>query len=169
MKVIFTILFLLIGFSLRCQTNKINQLTKAELDVYKTLLAEKPNEIVVIDETKVGLFGEIKNGGLKEILKGLQNDTFDSFVKINSTPPFIDDNFKADFNFQVINKVEFEKTLKPSNHYVFSRVGFSHDGKQAAVIFNQVCSALCGKGSYILLTNNDKGWEITEESISWKS
>ncbi len=157
------------GFGLSCGTAQSKQLTMQELEVYRILLTDKPKEIVVIDETIVGVFGEIESGGLKEILKGLQNDTFEDFVKANSTLPIIDDNLKTAFKYHITTKIDFEKEKKPSRYYLFSRVGFSNNGKQAVVIFNQACLALCGKGSYILLNKTNGVWEIAEESITWKS
>ncbi len=79
--IITTLIIIFIGINLCCQTKKTNQLTTQELEVYKTILGDKPKEIVVIDESTVGVFGEISTGGLKKILSGLQNDTFDNFVK----------------------------------------------------------------------------------------
>ena len=171
MKAIFTILIsLLIGISLSCQTNENNQLTTQELEVYKTILGDRPKEIVVIDESGVGVFGEISTGGLKEILSGLQNDTFDNFVKINITPTSIADSVQTSFDYPLMTKVDFEKkNLAFSSHYVFSRVGFSSNGKQAVVMFADVKNPLGAKGTYFLLMKKDGFWEIEQESEIWRS
>ena len=148
-----------------CQTKETNQPTAQELEIYKTILGEKPKELVVIDESRVGIFGEISTGKLKEILSGLQNDTFDNFVKTNASPPSIADSVQSTFDYPLINKVDFEKkNLKPSRYYVFSRVGFSNDGKQAVVMFVDECSPLCAKGAYFLLKDKNGFWEIEKES-----
>jgi hypothetical protein len=171
MKAIITILiFLLIGVSLSCQTNRNNQLTIQELEVYKTILGKKPKEIVVIDELLVGVFGEISTGGLKKILRGLQNDTFDNFLRINSVPTKIERDFQTVFDYPLITKADFEKKdVKPAGYYVFSRVGFSNDGKQAVVMFIDVRNPLGIKGAYFLLADKNGFWGITEESESWRS
>ena len=171
MKALFTILvFLLIGTSLSCQTNEINQLTTQELEVYKFILGEKPKENVVIDESLVGVFGEISTGGLKEILTGLQDDTFDNFAKINATPLSITDSVQTNFDYTIMTKADFEKkNLALSSYYVFSRVGFSNNGKQAVVIFVDVRNPLGVKGTYFLLANKNGFWEIEKESESWRS
>ncbi len=171
MKIQFTILIsLFIIFCSTCQTKQLNQLTAQELEVYKTILGNKPKEIIVINESLVGVFGEISTGKLKEILEGLQSDTFDNFAKVNSTPTNIEDSTQATFNYPLVNKVDFErKNLDSSRHYVFSRVGFSNDGKQAVVIFVDVCEPFCTKGNYFLLVNKNGNWQVVEESDSWKS
>ncbi|HLM01400.1 MAG TPA: hypothetical protein VK400_10140 [Pyrinomonadaceae bacterium] len=166
MKILFAILiFLLIGVS--CQTKQINQLTKQELEVYKSILGEKPKEIVVIDESRVGVFGEISTGGLKKILTGLQSDTFENFVKMNATQTEINDKVRSSFDYPLIIRKDFEE--KNIGHYVFSRVGFSKDGKQAVVMFMDIRNPLGMKGAYFLLENKNGIWEITQESESWKS
>ncbi len=88
--------------------NKNNRLTTQELEVYKTIFGEKPKEIVVIDESTVGIFGEISAGGLKKILSGLQNDTFDNFVKMNATPSSIAGSVQPTFDYPLMSKAEFE-------------------------------------------------------------
>jgi len=171
MKAIFIILiFLLIGIGWSCQTNETNQLTTQELEVYKFILGEKPKEIVVIDESTVGIFGEISTGGLKEILSGLQNDAFDSFVKINATSSSIADSVQTSFDYPLMTKADFEKkNLALSSHYVFSRVGFSSNEKQAVVMFADVSNPLGAKGTYFLLTKKSGFWEIEQESEIWRS
>jgi hypothetical protein len=171
MKALFaTIILVLIGVSLSCQKPETNQLTSQELKIYKTILGDKPKEIVVIDESMVGVFGEISTGKLKEILKGLQNDTSDNFAKANSKAINVENGFTAPFDYEMLSKTEFEKkNLNLSRYYVFSRVGFSDDGKQAVVMFNYVCTALCSDGAYYLLQNNGENWEIVQKSESWKS
>ena len=171
MKLLFAILiFFFIWIGLSCQAEQTNQLTKQELEVYKSILGEKPKEIVVIDESMVGVFGEISEGGLKEILRGLQNDTFDNFVKINANPSSITDGIQTSFDYPLMTNVSFEKkNLTLSSHYVFSRVGFSNDGKQAVVMFADVSNPLGAKGTYFLLTKKSKFWEIEQESEIWRS
>ncbi len=133
-------------------------------------MGEKPRENIVIDESRIGVFGEIDNGRLKDILKGLQNDTFNNFVKVNSIPINLEDGTTSPFDFPIFNKTDFEKkNLKSNRYYVFSRVGFSDDGKQAVVIFVDVCEPLCTKGNYFLLVNKNGNWQVVEESDSWKS
>lgn len=170
-QIVITILiFFLVGIGLSCQTDKTSQLTAQELKIYKIILGEKPKEIVVINESMVGVFGEISTGELKEILEGLQNDTFDNFAKVNSTPTIVKNSTQAAFDYPLVTKVDFErKNLDSSRYYVFSRVGFSNDGKQAVVMFVDVCNPLCSKGNYFLLSNKNGFWEISQESESWKS
>ena len=170
MKVLFTIVILVVTFVSSCQKNETNQLNTQELEIYKLILGEKPKEIVVIDETRVGVFGEINTGALKEILKGLQNDTFDNFAKVNSNPTNIDNTSNASFDYPILNKNEFEKkNLNLDRYYVFSRVGFSNHRKQAVVMFTFVCNALCSDRAYYLLEKKNDNWEIIQKSESWKS
>ena len=160
----------MVEISLSCQRDKTNQLTTQELKIYKIILGEKPKEIVVINESMVGVFGEISTGKLKEILEGLQNDTFDNFAKVNSTPTIIKDSTQATFDYPLVNKVDFErKNLDSSRYYVFSRVGFSNDRKQAVVIFVDNRSPLGANGTYFLLANKNGIWEIVQESEMWRS
>lgn len=171
MKTLFTtIILMLIGIGLSCQKNYANQLTAQELKIYKTILGDKPKEVVVIDESIVGVFGEISTGGLKEILKGLQDDTFNNLAKINSNPTIVETGFEGAFDYPILSRAEFEKKkLNPGRYYVFSRIGFSNDGRQAVVMFIEVCDLLCGKGTYFLLKNNNGFWEIEKESEAWRS
>lgn len=171
MKIVFTVLiFLLVTILLSCQKSVSNQLTKQELEVYKTILGDKPKEIVVIDVKSVGVFGEIETGGLKEILVGLQNDTFDNFVKVNSVPPKIEGDIQANFNYPLVNGIDFNNdNLEHVRYYVFSRAGFSRDGRQAVVMFNSACLPLCGRGAYYLLEYKNEVWEVMQESEFYRS
>lgn len=156
--------------SLACQTDKNIHLANEEAQIYKTLLANKPRQIVVNDETKIGMFGEIENGGLKEILTGLRNDTFESLAKRNLNSSEFHFASIEGFDYQILNRTEFDKFQeKPSRYYVFSRVGFSKDGKQAVVMFIQACDLLCSKGAYYLLSKENGTWLIDEESEMWRS
>lgn len=99
-----------------CQTNEtnqsndeINQLSKEELEIYNFFLKDKPKEIVVIDGSIIGGFGEIETGALKEILKGLQDDTFDNLVKMNAVPTKIKDYSTSNFDYTILDREEFEK------------------------------------------------------------
>jgi hypothetical protein len=164
------LIFFLFGIGLSCQTDKTTQLTAQELKIYKIILGEKPKEIVVIDESMVGVFGEISTGKLKEILEGLQDDTFDNFANVNSTTISIGDSTQTTFDYPLVSKVDFErKNLQLNRYYVFSRVGFSNDGKQAVVIFVDNRNPLGAKGAYFLLVNKNGIWEIIQESESWRS
>jgi hypothetical protein len=170
MKKNFIISILLFGIGLGCRTNEASQLIEQELAVYKTILKEKPKELVVIDESRVGVFGEISTGGLKGILKGLQDDTFENFAMVNKTQTGIDDKVRSGFDFPLMSKTEFEgKDLKQGGYYVFSRVGFSNDGKQAVVMFIDIGNPLGIKGTYFFLENKTGIREITQESESWRS
>jgi hypothetical protein len=170
-KVILTTLIIIFGgVSLCCQTRETNQLTTQELEVYKTILGEKPKETVVIDVSGVGIYGEISTDGLKKILSGLQNDTFDNFAKVNANSLSITNIVQTSFDYPLINKVDIEKNnLRLSGYYVFSRVGFSNDEKQAVVMFADVRSPLGAKGIYFLLTKKRGFWEIQQESEIWRS
>ncbi|MDQ3798840.1 MAG: hypothetical protein M3384_05275 [Acidobacteriota bacterium] len=171
MKVIFTILvFLSLAIGLSCQTRETNRLTTQEFEIYKTILGDRPKETVVINESMAGIFGEIAAGGLKQILSELQNDTFDNFIKMNASRTKIEGNLQTGFEYPITTKADFEKkNLKPSGYYAFSRVGFSDDGRQAVLIFIDVCEPLCSKGKYFLLANKNGFWEIAQESESWRS
>jgi hypothetical protein len=167
MKVLLAILiFLLICVGANCKTTIDARINHKELEVYKTLLGDKPKEIVVIQSGSfLEVFG-IDRDALKEILKELRNDTFDNFVKLNSVPPKIEDDVKANFNYPLVNGIDFNKdNLEHTRYYVFSRVGFSRDGKQAVVRFSHVCHPLCSKGAYYLLENKNGVWEIVQESV----
>lgn len=171
MKVILTTLIVIfVGLSLCCQTKEINQLTEQEYAVYMTVLSEKPENFIVIDVTPVDVFGEVSTGYLKELFKELHNETFDNFVMRNKKSPTIEKNFPIKNGYPIIGKDDFNKEHSEfSRHYVFSRVGFSEDGKQALVLFSDNCNPLCGKGAYYFLTNRDGVWKIEKESETWRS
>jgi hypothetical protein len=171
MKVKFAIIiFLMVGVSLSCQINEDNYLSVQEIKVYKKLLNGKPKMMVVIDESRVGIFGEISTGGLKEILKGLQDYTFKNLAKRNSNPTEIDFTINSNFDYQILSREELTKNEeKLYRYYVFSRVGFSSNGSQAIVMFTEVCEPLCSKGAYYLLSKKNGVWEIEEKSESWRS
>ncbi|MEK7722947.1 MAG: hypothetical protein AAB336_01235 [Acidobacteriota bacterium] len=170
MKVLRLILILfVVGICLSCQTNSTNEAIE-ELEVYKILLTNKPKEIVVINQTIVGVFGEIETGGLKHILKGLQDDTFESLAKRNLSSTDITFHSNLGFDYQILSQKDFEtKKEKLIRYYLFSRVGFSNDGKQAVVRFDEVCHPLCSKGAYYLLSKKKGFWQVEEESEYWRS
>jgi len=171
MKVILiTLITLFAGLNLSCQTKEINLITEQEYAVYIAVLAEKTENFIVVDVTLVDVFGEVSTGYLKEVFKELHNETFDNFVLKNKKSPTIETNFPTKNGYPVINKDDFNKNHSESGrYYAFSRVGFSKDGKQALVLFSDVCNALCGKGAYYLLTNRDGVWKIEKESETWRS
>lgn len=160
----------LVGICSNCQETQTNQLTEQELKIYKTVLGNKSKEVVVIDESRVDVFGEIGTGGLMKIFPALQKDTFDNFAQINSKPTKMEDIVAPDFEYLISNRTEFEKHAnKVSRYFVFSRVGFSNDGMQAVVMFSFDCVPLCSEGAYYLLINSNEKWEIVQKSDSWKS
>ncbi|CAN5623256.1 hypothetical protein BH24ACI2_BH24ACI2_15560 [soil metagenome] len=170
-KILFTTLItIFVGISLGCQTTETNHLTKQEYAVYMTVLSEKPENFVVVDETMVDIFGEVSTGYLKELFKELHIETFDNFVLKNKKSSTIEKSFPTKNGYPIISKDDFNKKhSESSRYYVFSRVGFSEDGKQALVLFSDACSPLCGKGVYYLLTNRNGVWEIEKESETWRS
>lgn len=166
MKIIFTILvFFIIVIGLNCKTEIDTRINQKELEIYKLLLGDKPKELVVIrSDSGFEALGVTKDA-FKEILKGLQSDTFDDFVKVNSVPPKLEDDVRANFNYPIVNETDFNNdNLEQVRYYVFSRVGFSRNGKQALVRFSDVCHPLCGRGAYYLLENKNGSWEIVQES-----
>ncbi len=171
MKIIFTALIIIfVGVSLCCQTKETNQLTEQEYAVYMTVLREKPENFIVVDETTVDKYGEVSTGYLKELFKELHIETFDNFVLKNKKSSTIEKNFPTKNGYPIISKDTFNKKHSESGrYYVFSRVGFSEDGKQALVLFSDACSPLCGKGAYYLLANRDGVWKIEKEEETWCS
>lgn len=164
------LIFLLAVSVFGCRENENARLSKQELDVFKVLLSEKTKRMVVVDSSSVNRFGEIDTGGLKKILNGLREDTFDNFVNVNSISTSIENDVRADFDYPLVSGAEFEKMDKSlDGYYLFSRVGFANDGTQAVVIFINVPNPLGIKGAYYLLTNKNGLWIVEEQSEPWRS
>jgi hypothetical protein len=63
---------------------------------------------------------------------------------------------------------DMEKLFEHYPYYRFSRIGFSHDDKEALVYADYMCG-LCGGGNYYWLRNVDGKWEIIDELGTWVS
>lgn len=97
---------------------------------------------IVVDETIVGHFGELVDDNLRKNMPGLRADTFTDFVWKNRKPirpisiPYEDE-------IAVIDRETLEKQYPNADRFpIFSRVGFSQDGRQALVYYIDSCAAL---------------------------
>jgi hypothetical protein len=51
----------------------------------------------------------------------------------------------------------------------FSRVGYSDDGREAAVAVSYSCGQLCGRGSIVVLEKRDGVWRVRSSRMNWVS
>lgn len=171
-RTVFLLLIILtIGFGTNCEQKISAELATQELEVYRLLLTDKPKELVVIDKSSIADTLGIDNyKSTKHIFKKLQKDTFDNFLNINKVSPNIEEGFRLSSENLVISSTKFESLKsKPDRYFRFSRVGFSNDGKQAIVWFNESCEPLCMKAGFYLLNYKNGSWEIVEESEKLRS
>lgn len=176
---ILNLIFALLSLSLSCGNSNFSEsensidepfdIIREEYNVFNTLLqGEERENYVVLNEPPDEKFG-INAEFFKELFDDIQTDTLSNFVERNriylmiNKPPF-------DFEFLVVNGKEFKNKLKEeSQYYEFSRVGFSKDGKQALVYFANICSPLCGNGTYFFLKKEGIIWKVAKESAVWVS
>jgi hypothetical protein len=171
MKIIGAVLVLmLIGLALCCQTKENNQLTEQEYAVYLTVVGDRPKNFIVVHEDVDDVFGAFSSGKVPELVPGILPETIDDYVVKNPTPLTIAEDFPFKDGFKVIRREEVRKYISEYDRfYSVSRVGFSKNGKQAFVLFNDVCSPLCGEGAFYLLTKNTGLWIIEKKSERCKS
>jgi hypothetical protein len=168
--IIVALMLILIGLALSCQTKENNQLTEQEYAVYLTVVGDRPKNFIVVHEDVDDVFGAFSSGKVPELVPGILPETIDDYVVKNRTPLTIAKDFPFKDGFKVIRTEEVHKFMSEYDRfYSVSRVGFSKNGKQAFVLFNDVCSPLCGEGAFYLLTNNNGLWTIETKSESWKS
>jgi hypothetical protein len=171
MKIIVAVIIsMLFGLALCCSTQENNQLSEQEYAVYLTVVGERPENFIVVDETVVDMFGEVSSGKLPDLFPGILQETIDDYALKNRKPSIIPDDFPFKVGHKVISREENVKLMSEYNrHYVGSRVGFSKDGKQAFVLFHDFCEPLCSEGAFYLLSNKNGVWMIETKSESWKS
>ena len=56
-----------------------------------------------------------------------------------------------------------------SGYLVFSRPGFTSDGRHAAIYVELICGATCGGGYYLQLERTSGGWQLISEQEKWVS
>lgn len=168
--ILITLILMLAGGNLCCQTTDNNRLTEQEYAIYLVIIGDRPKNFIVVDETGVDVMGEVSSGKLPEIVIRVLPETIKDYAFKNRKPPTIASDFPFQDGYTVINKEEREKRIPEyGRHYVVSRVGFSGDGKQAFVRFVDSCAPLCGFGAFYLLTNQNGAWGIAVESEFFRS
>lgn len=179
------LVFISLAFAISCGT-KIDQTMVAdpaiederhavisldEMEVFERVLQSRrqASQFIVVDETIVGVFGEIENNNLVKIVPALQQDTFDNFIW-QKRPPVKPATFPSEDELPIINRSEVAELYPNTRRYpIFSRVGFSYDRRQALVYYLDNCPALCGYGGYFLLVKTSEGWRIQEELETFAS
>ena len=63
----------------------------------------------------------------------------------------------------------YEEYPGAQGHLWLSRVGFSHDRKQALFYVDNWCGGKCGTGSYVVMEKHGATWKITKEVFIWMS
>jgi len=137
-----------------------------EMEVFSRVLQSRQqiSQFIVIDESIGGIFWELEDNNLTKIIPALQQDTFENFIW-QKRPPIRPVTFPYEDELAVISRSEVATSFPKAHRYpIFSRVGFSHDGRQALVYYIDNCRALCGYGAYFLLVKTSEGWRIQEES-----
>jgi hypothetical protein len=138
-----------------------------EMGVFERVLLSRRqinSQFIVVDERIGGAFGELEDNNLIKIIPALQQDTFENFIW-QKRPPIRPVTFPYEDELAVISRSEVATFFPNAHRYpIFSRVGFSHDRRQALVYYIDNCPALCGYGAYFLLVKTSEGWRIQEES-----
>lgn len=136
-----------------------------EMEVFERVLQSRgqPSQFIVIDETIGGVMGELENNNLVSIIRSLQQETFDNFLW-QKRQPIRPITFPYEDELVVIRLSQVATSFPNAHRYpIFSRVGFSDDGRQALVYYIDNCP-LCSYGGYFLLFRTSEGWGIQEES-----
>lgn len=119
----------------------------------------------------------------------LAQSTYDHFYAVNDQSYSIENRFGSDIDVTLISWDQFFKTYFPNPDYdldqhwadfyeafpnsrgffSLSRVGFSDDGTQALVYYEQECGSLCGVGEYVLLQKIEGRWIVIGVKGVWIS
>ena len=138
--------------------SKINE---DELAIFSIILKDLPPNQSTIGGSPHDAFGlTIEN--IKELFPEMSAHTFEDFARRNSNPIVIEGEYLIRPGYPLVPRqsIDSDKTYR---YYIFSRVGFSRDRKQAFVYFVDGCSPLCARGAFYLLAEHDGNWHVVRE------
>ena len=138
------------------------QISEDELAVFSTALKELPPNRSTIGGSPHDVLG-LSSENVKELFPEMSADTFEDFSRRNSNPIVIEGDYLVRPGYLLVPRQSIDSD-KTQRYYVFSRVGFSLDRKQAFVHLLDVCGlALCDRGAFYLLVKRDGNWQVVRE------
>jgi hypothetical protein len=145
--------------------SNVSRISEDELAVFSTVLKDLPaNQSTIMDKSAYEVFGA-SSDDMQEILPGLEAETLGDFASKNAKKVPLVEGISIRPGYPLVDRQAIDPA---SRHYAFSRVGFSHDKKQALIYFFDACP-LCDRGAFYLLTNRDGSWVIVGESETFRS
>jgi hypothetical protein len=104
---------------------------------------------------------------LKEQFPDIQDELVCEFLR----------TFSAEHRFERELELKTSRTIEVLDEPIgewpifgrFSQVAFDRTGRQAFVLFDFECGALCGSGDHFLLQKEDGGWRVVKQYEGWRS
>lgn len=152
--------------------SKLDELSEIDYAVYGAILSRNNsniyNRVSVVNETD----SRITPVMVEETLSGISPEIVENFNAKAARAVLLKSRFPIHKDIILFTQPEsdedFNEYFKYGSYYVFSRVGFSEDDKEALVYVDYHCP-LCGEGAYYWLRNINGKWEIVDKRQTWVS
>lgn len=146
--------------------------------------------IVIKDSTPTGEyledFSSYKFDWIEKDLKGIQKETFDSFIEQNQKAEKLKINFKTKKKIIWLTDEEENEIFKKGedgweNFYqnpkyrksqgilIFSNIGFNKEKTQALLYYGNQSHWMSGAGYLILFEKINGKWKLSQSSLAWIS
>jgi hypothetical protein len=141
-----------------------SKISEDELAIFSIVLKDLPSNRSTIGGSPHEVLGvNIEN--VKEVFPEINSDTFEDFARRNSSPVVIEGEYLVRPGYALVPRQSIDSD-KTQRHYVFSRIGFSRDRKQAFVYMLDACDPLCSRGAFYLLVARDGNWQVVREEVA---
>jgi hypothetical protein len=132
-----------------------------ELTIFSIVLKDLPPNRSTIGGSAHEALG-LSSENVKELFPEMSADTFADFARRNSNRIVIEEDHVIRPGYPLVPRQAIDSDKTP-RYYVFSRVGFRRDRKQAFVYFLDECAPLCARGAFYLLIERDGNWQIVRK------
>jgi len=166
-------------------TPKAANIDKEEQAVYSYFVAEN-SKALILQDTSTNIAGDdpqqtidfIKSG-----LKGVSNETLDSYLERNKQPGQLSSTMNLGVDYVLLSRDELANITSQPNwgevlnekypgthgYIIFSRVGFNHAFDQAVIYVGNVGGPMMGAGYYYLMGKQNGRWLMKEQVMAWIS
>jgi len=172
------LLFMIVGLGISCialnPVHKIetdsNTITEDEYAVFLAVLKNGSEYPIIIDGKARAGKGPLNYESLHNHFKGLKSDAIRNLELQNAKPYSTEIKVRSRKGFPLVAQERWlDREYEYDNFYLFSRVGFSEDGKQAIVFLETRCQPLCAGSTVHFLTHENKTWTLQKDWIFWIS
>ena len=145
-------------------------ITKEEYEVFLAVLKNRDKHPIIVDGKPTTSKSSIDYGFLRDHFEDLTSDTIRNLELQNTKPYSTEIKVRSRNGFPLVAQERWlDREYEYDTFYLFSRVGFSEDGKQAVVFLETKCQPLCAGFTVHFLTRENKTWTVQKDWIFWKS